>query len=411
MKTIFMVLYNFPPVSDAGVHRSLRFIKYLSTFGWKIVVLTIKENQYPKHICIDNGLCKKIPDSVIVHRTNNMFYEHTPFTIPDSKVGWIFPAIRAGKQVIKRVKPDVIYSSAPPWTCHLIACYLKGYSNVPLIVDFRDPWAQAPFKQKIWKKWEKRFHEVLERYVVNVSDVVVVNNNWVRDELLNYHSNIVKDKLVVINNGFDLADIENLDMNIPTNGSDKFIITHTGDLYGGRDPSPFLKAVENLINNAKIEPEKIKILFVGVKGNAFDIYNKIRRFNNNIVEVIPPVPYKESLAFLASSSVLLIFQGGTHLSIPSKLFEYMAIGKPILALTGEGATKDVIIQEQIGHVVDPYDPSEIEKGIMKLYQEWQLGMWNEDSERIGRIPDKYDARNLTLQFHNVLNKCIEAQRN
>jgi len=368
--------------------------------NWDITVLTIKENLYPPSMPIDNTLSLKVPETVKIWKTNIL--PIFPFNIPDSSINWFFPAVKTGKKIIKMIDPDIIYSSAPPWTSHLIGCNLKKWSNKPLIVDFRDPWAQAPFKQKSWNKIEKKIHNRLESYVVKEADAIIVNNEWTRKDLLKHHA-FIENKLHVINNGFDIEDYKDIFVNNSKN--EKFIITHAGNLYGGRDPSPFLEAIKGLIEEGRLISNETKVQFVGIKENPFGIRDKVRMLKlEDVVEILPSIPHKECLNILASSTVLLIFQGGTHLSIPSKLYEYMAIGKPILALTGEGATRDLIIQERLGKVVEAYDPSEIKNSLIELYQEWKIQETKSSEERI--IPERYEAQYLTLQFHNMLNDIL-----
>jgi hypothetical protein len=153
MKKVLIITYYWPPAGGPGVQRVLKFAKYLPEFGWQPLVLTVKNGEYPAY---DKSLKNDIPPECKVYTTKSIepFKLYKKFTgmaeneaipvatltenkknwkkrlaywirlnlfIPDAKIGWIPFAVKAGKKIIQEEKPDIILSSSPPPTVHLIA--------------------------------------------------------------------------------------------------------------------------------------------------------------------------------------------------------------------------------------------------------------------------------------------------
>ena len=126
---------------------------------------------------------------------------------------------------------------------------------------------------------------------------------------------------------------------------------------------------------------------------------------NHVIEIIPPVPHHRSLQYLFESDILLIIQPRAPLQIPAKLFEYMYLRKPILAITEEdSATADIIRQAQLGIIVDPEDIPSIKKAIQNLYRQYQTGTLPSYGDI--SVIQQYDVRILALKFARLLDKLL-----
>ncbi len=199
MKKILFIVYNFPPAAGAATQRVLKFLKYLNKFGYKTFVLTVDKVDYPD---LDFTLIEKIPTETKVIKTK--FW--TPFGIyrkitgrksdekipvafikdnhkslaerisvflrlnvflPDAKIGWLPYAVKTGKETIIKEKIDVVISSGPPHTTHLIAKSLKRKTGVKWIADFRDPWTDIDYYSGIKRtKLAEWIDSKLERSVL-----------------------------------------------------------------------------------------------------------------------------------------------------------------------------------------------------------------------------------------------------
>jgi hypothetical protein len=177
MKKVLIITYYWPPAGGPGVQRILKFAKYLPDFGWQPLVLTVSKGEYP---ALDKSLYKEIPQEAEVFKTKsfepNLLYKkfvgldqdasipisvlseeksslkkslahwiRINFFIPDAKIGWQPFAITEGKRIIENHQPDIIFSSSPPPTVHLIARRLKKYARLKWVADFRDPWTDIHY--------------------------------------------------------------------------------------------------------------------------------------------------------------------------------------------------------------------------------------------------------------------------
>ena len=162
---VLVIAYYFPPMGLSGVQRTLKFVKYLPDHGWEPTVLTVTPTAY---YALDYGMLRELIESNIrTIRTNSLdptrlFESGKPVKmpheklrtflsgisqaifVPDNKVGWKHDAIRAGRKLLQEEEFNVIFSTAPPYTCHLIGTALSKEFKIPLVIDYRDAWVDNP---------------------------------------------------------------------------------------------------------------------------------------------------------------------------------------------------------------------------------------------------------------------------
>ena len=449
-KKILVIAYYFPPSNGAGVHRTLRFVKFLPEFQWKPVVLTIKEDFYAFSQPIDLGTYQKIPKEIKVYRTallrpfvflikirdkikgiksqqisksqeekkqkiqnqKDLLYSLKNFidnllNTPDSEIGWLPFAIPKGLQLLRKENIKIIYTTSPPHSTHLIGLCLKILAFRPWVVDFRDPWARRPWGSEENKKSLRyKFQIFLEKLVVRFADKVILNTESMRQEFRKYYSGYSPKKFITITNGFDPDDFIGIDIQSKKDNN-KFTITHAGSLYRKRNPRLFLEAIAQLQKEGIIHSDNFQVNLVGKISEEFNVESLIQELNiEKLISLIPPVSHKESLLFLANSDILLIIQPETVLQIPGKIFEYIYLKKPILALTGNGATAKLVTENGLGIVVNADNVEQIENGILELYNNRRhydrvVQKLASDSALI-----KYNGKRLTGELSEVLNDCM-----
>jgi len=478
-RKILVIAYIFPPLARAGVHRTVRFVRYLAPLGWDTTVLTANEAYYPADSPIDRELLKKIPAAVRVESTKifrgfNKLLALTNrgkkqranakwqvkseerrakgegrgakgeergasnirhpaeaqrrfclrgtsglwqrskdlitevMTIPDKDVNWLPYALAAALQLNRCEHFEVIYSTAPPFTGHLVAYLVKKFTGLPWVADFRDPWARAPWKAELMDGTLRgRAAETLEAKFVHAAERVILNTEWAAHDFAEFYGPATAKKFVVIPNGFDPEDFAGAP--VFSKKRDKLVITHTGSLYRKRDPGRFFEALGKLLAAGKIKAEEIKLRFVG--GIAPELYQSFQYAEalQRVLQIIPPVSHREALQFQAASDVLLILQPGTSVSIPGKIFEYIAMRKKILALTPAGATAEVVRDHDLGIVVDPEDGPGIQQALLQLMAEFRNG--GITSPGLDGAFQKYDGIRLTQQLHEELQCCVDQRSN
>ena len=456
MKKVLIISYYFPPSGGPGVQRVLKFVKYLPEFGWEPVVLTVKDGDFPAR---DESLIKEIPANIKVYRTHifepydyyrkltgkskkdaidvdNINKEsktrfsdriaefiRATFFIPDARRFWRKYAVREGKKIIDIEKPDLIFSSSPPYTCALIAMDLKKYYKrkygkpVKWIADFRDAWTDYLTTPKRWfipSAIDKRY----ERCVLDNSDAVTMVANGIKYDFDKKYPEISeKTKYSLIRNGYDSDDYKNILPSVaPPDGGrlslhDKLTIVYTGSMYGKRNPYYLLDNVSELVKAGKVDINKLRFIFVGRMGG--DIKNYIA--NSPLagsIETIPYVTHSESINFLmiADAMLLLIDEDKySKMILSGKVFEYLGAsqitGKPIFAIAGEGEAKDLIEETKAGFVIPHNNPSILQENFLKLYNGFfnNINTFSVDLEAI----KKYDRRLLSEKLANLFNGLIE----
>jgi len=410
-KRLLVISSHFPPERGAGVHRMLRLVRQLSTAGWPVTVLTMDPRYYRAGTPLDEGLLARLPAAVQVYRTKALrglataarwrrrlrqafsgatrrFFkpvaarahmsglagrvrETAPSRPPfiDAEIGWLWHALRRGTAVVSRHNPEIIFSSAPPFTCHLIAGWLARHYNVRWVADFRDPWARAPWGgSNLAQSWRGQLRRWLERRLVEQADAVILNTPLLRDEFATHYGPQLARKFHTVTNGYDTEVMAPYLQPAP-HRSPRLVLTHAGSLYRQRDPRPLLHAVASAIAKRRVEADGIELHFVGAVSPDFGVAETLRDLKlGSAVRFTPPVHHHRSLQYLAESDVLVVIQPGTHLQVPVKLYEYMPFRKPILALAPAGALRTIIEDGGLGLVVTPDDTDAIEDAICHLYE-------------------------------------------
>jgi glycosyltransferase involved in cell wall biosynthesis len=233
------------------------------------------------------------------------------------------------------------------------------------VADFRDPWSRAP-----WREDRKRFAvsaaAVLERHVIRQADHIIFVARGNRDDFANHYGAQVAAKLCVVPNGCDTSEIDALPRPaVDQNGA--FVLLHAGSLYAGRTPVPVFRAVAAAVRDGLIDRRRFKLRFLGYNGSELTASCHDLGIED-LVEFLPRVPRHESLLAMLSASALLLLQPGHTVSVPGKVYEYLAAGRPILALAEEGETADIVRASGIGVSVPSDRESDLIRALVSIMQ-------------------------------------------
>jgi hypothetical protein len=382
MKTILLIAYHYYPDLQVGAQRTIKYVKYLPEFGWQPHVLTVDPGHYPQHDEAPLGFeCPvyrtarwPLPDDIyktvkkFIRRPSSGSASHPEGSAPGSPVrrkeqatpawkkflnslsmtpdgmsGWYFPAVLAARRLIRQHRFDVIYSSGPPHTCHLIGLTAHRLTGTPWVADFRDPWLYPKGRDKdvlsISKKFDIKYEAKTARYA---SLLITTTDEW-RDHLKHKYHPLLENKCHTILNGFDTDDF------VPTPDdkqgckSAPITLLYAGNLYAGRDPSSLLIAAGELVADGFTPANDLAIEFYGNNDidmgkmdeivSSYGIHSQVK-FNQ-------PVSRNRYLDLLMNANILILIQadqGRVH--IPAKAFEYLGTGNEILTLTSKGATRN-----------------------------------------------------------------------
>jgi hypothetical protein len=458
-----MVAYLFPPVGGIGVagsQRVLKFAKYLPDNGWQPVVLSVTEGSYESYFSTDPSLLKKIPADTLIVRTSVIrwltrllelkgrlksprtlipvaapsvtehsqptssslgvqtqkgFYQRVKdaitdlFEIPDEEMGWILPGTIGGLSAFRRYRCDAIFATGRPWSALLIGVLLKRLTGRPLIVDFRDPWMTNPFRLQ-YSPMRNRLESWLERQVIQQANVVIANTHELQEEFVKRFPAQPSEKFMTLLNGFDSDDFGLTFESAASFRSQAFTVTHTGFLYGKRDPMNFLEAVRVCLEQGRVARDKVKIMLIGSAELPYSLTDYLRTAGlSDVVRLQAHVPYRESLDYLRRSDVLLLLQPGTKTQVPSKLFDYIGVGKPIFGISPlDGATSNLMVKHRLGAVADPDNIEGIAHAFTNLYEAWRTASLESvvDREEFQR----FDVRNVTETLAAKLSSAAAAVR-
>lgn len=394
MKKVLIIAYYFPPAGGGGVQRTSKFVKYLPIYGWQPIVLTVNERVYKKtDRSIDATLLDDIPKDSYIIRTGTVDLANISRTIkktdkaeasklscksilrrigalfinPDAQMLWIPIATLKGIFLIKKLGIDILYSTGNPWSDHIIGLMLKIITGLPWVADYRDPWNLNPFT-KHPSKTRKKIHLFLESKVLTIADKVIFTTKRTKRD---YEKMFPYNKYEVIQNAFDPDDFVHVRPEVFSN----ITILYSGNIQYFKSPRYFIDALSNFVNKNPPAKRDLTILFLG----TIDEITTTVIEKKNLQDMIylgGYVSHKESIAALLGADILLLMRDIDGESIlPGKIFEYLASGKPILALIPpNGSAADVLRKEGRGeYIAHPRDVKSIENKLMLLYKKSKTG--------------------------------------
>ena len=410
---VLMIAYFFPPIGGSGALRPLKLAKFLPEFGWQPVILTVQNPDW--YYATDPQLLAELPPRAEIVRTRMLrsawiYRVLNPLRIrkidafirryllhPDDQVGWIPFASRIGGRLLRNLPIAAVYSTSSPLSCHLIAARLTRRRKLPWIADFRDEWVENPdfdFPTRAHRRWHYR----MERDIVQSCDKIIAP----APEFCRLLAKHCPDggKFETLYMGYDAEEIAALKMDFPPETQpETFVLAFAGLFYGSFRPGYLIEAVGELISEGRVDPRAIQIQFIGA--NQPD--DAGCRDHYGICKFTGFVPHRTALKYLIAADALLLLLSedrGEHV-IPSKTFEYLAIGKPILALIPErGDLAGIIHRAGAGLVADFNDTRTIKAAYLKLYRAWQQKktILYPDASEI----DRYSQKNIAQRFAVLL---------
>ena len=404
-KKILLVTYVFPPYAAVGVYRILKFCKFLPEFGYDPVILTPKD---PNVLGLDDGLMDQVDEKIPVYRTPSW----EPFrakreqpasssvpsssseaggskrpnplaplkqlikanlSVPDTSLLWGLSGFNMGRAAINDEGVDIVLSSSPPQSVHLLGHRLARSTGRPLIADFRDLWTQnTSYRERNLPGYLHRRNRSFEQKVLRESSGLSVNTETFKQQLLGNNPFLDPDQVMVVNNGVDPDDFrEMLNSSSP---NERFTILYTGSLYGDhRNPEFFFQALRQWLDRNPEIGEHINVKFIG---NWTDKHHGIiERFKlGSVVEKLGWMPQRKVLAETFAADLLLLIQGFDPVlsaALPRKLYEYMITNKPVLAFAPAGEIPEVMQRYNCGVCLSSADPNPIIESLDAQFRTWQ----------------------------------------
>lgn len=409
MKKVLMVAFHYPPYTgSSGVHRTLKFSRYLPEHGWQPIILTAAPSAYPQ---VGGEQLAEIPPDVPIERAFALDtarhlsvrgFHLRWMALPDRWASWFIGAIWSGLKLVRQHRPDVIWSTYPIATAHLIGYALSRQTALPWIADFRDSMTEDNYPPDVWSR---RSYRWIEKRVIKYSSRLVFTAPSARRMYLDRYPKLSPARSLLLPNGYDEEDFRNIRVSSRSeelNGRPTRLV-HAGLIYTDeRDPSAFFKALSTLKQQQQISSD---ILRIDLRASGSENYytKLISRFGiGEIVHLLPALPYQKALQDCADADALLVFQAAScNHQIPAKVYEYLRLHKPILALTPrEGDTAAVLCESGGATIVDLAD----EKSIISVLPEFIKQVRNESHP----LPDLKNSRCYTRSRQTYkLARCLD----
>ena len=437
MKRVLIISYYWPPTGGSGVQRWVKFAKYLPLEGWQPVIYT-PEN--PEQLAIDESLAAEIPTEAEVVKTrivepyeiykkllrksghskeavevnpvnaqNKSFLQKAAMWVrgnlfrPDPRCLWIGPSVRFLKKYLEEHPVDLIVSTGPPQSMHLIGRRLALATGIPWIADFRDPWTKIfYFKHLSMTRATEKWHKKMEKKVLDDATAVVAVSPLVQQEF----QAMTQTPVELITNGFDECDFEAEESHKAEGGPDlDFCITHTGLFAADGNPTILWDVLAEKYCSDEAFHKALKIKLIGKTDDgilaALDTLGLSEAVNN-----IGYLPHSEAVEQQRNASLLILplrKEPEYKAVLPGKLFEYLASRRPVLGIgQPDGAMAMILKQTQTGTVIDWGDRGAIKQFIDSCWKKHLAGELTIDGGDISQ----FTRRNLTRRMAQLFDSLV-----
>lgn len=425
LKRVLIITYYWPPAGGSGVQRWLKFSKYLPQYGWQPVIYT-PEN--PDLQVVDESLADDIDVrteivTTPIHEPYSLYrtlFGHrgrsasrvsgkkegliqnvanvirSNFFFPDPKCGWIKSSVKFLREYLRTQPVDMIISTGPPHSMHMIALGLTKYVPVPWIADFRDPWTgMFYFKHMKMLPFIRRRHRRMEAKVLRTADCVVA----VTDTMVKDFSRTAGDKVKLITNGYDPDDFVKVERSYPQ----RFSVVHTGLMIGDGNPVNVWKALKRMVDEVPGFSSDFRLRLVGETETS--VTDSISACGlGDYLEHVGYIPHSEIVEEQASAAVLLLplrDEPESGAILTGKFFEYLVSGRPVLAVGPvSGDLGHALSDCRAGRIFEFSDTDGVFAYLKELYAKFRKGelYGTADPEKVLR----YSRKELTVSLVEIM---------
>jgi glycosyltransferase involved in cell wall biosynthesis len=428
MKKVLIIAYYWPPTGGSGVQRWLKFVKNLQEFGWEPIIYTPEKPNVQER---DETLLIEVPPGIKVLKTPvfevSKFFGQQGKTnqsnrdpsiisklkktlgnyirgncfIPDPRILWVNPSVKFLSNYLQQNKIDAIVSTGPPHSLHLIALKIAKKHGIPWLADFRDPWLEILNFHgfSVSSKTLKKHEQLLKQVLTNANSIVAVHES-VRKRFM--QQTIVPVKLIT--NGYDLSDLESTS---PINLEEgKLNLVFVGIFYNIRNSVAFWQGLSELIAQDPFFGNELRLTFVGKIHQ--EIMNDLEKYGLLArCYFTGYIPHSIAVSYQKQADALLLFTPALpefKYEIPAKLFEYLAVRKPIICIADpDNDSAQIVTKMKAGFVIHPEKKAEIKEVIHKIWDLFRKGELRVNPENL----EQYERKNLTKSLVTELNRITE----
>ena len=436
MKRVLIISYYWPPTGGSGVQRWVKFAKYLPEEDWQPVIYT-PEN--PEQLAVDASLEAEVPSEAEVIRTritepyalykkvlrrsghskeavevnpvnaqNKSFLQKAAMWVrgnffrPDPRCLWIRPSVRYLKKYLEEHPVDMIVTTGPPQSMHMIGLRLAKETGLPWVADFRDPWTKIfYFKHLSMTPATERWHKKMEKAVLDEASAVVAVSPLVQQEFQAMTDTPVE----LITNGFDECDFPSEKDTEAYGGPDKdFTITHTGLFAADGNPTVLWDVLREKYQADGDFRKRLRIKLIGKNDEQILKALKDRGLQEALTDM-GYQPHSVAVEQQRKASILILplrKEPEYKAVLPGKLFEYMASERPVLGIgQPDGAMAMILGEAKTGTVLDWDDKKGISEYIEKCWKMHLEGRLTTVGADISRFTRRSTTRQMAGLFDRL----------
>ena len=402
-RTAFFIAYHYPPIRSTGVERTAKFLRYLPEFGYRASLLTTSAfgdaaaaSDLPEVRLLRAWeplkLYRRLFNSQVRSRRTASFVRtepgifRAPLTalrrfalVPDGQLTWLPAALLRALRFLRRHPADILYSTYPPASAHLLALLLKQITGLPWVADFRDAWTYDPLDPVLEEMpYRLALEKRLEEAVVNAADTVIAATQVSAAYLREAYPQAAPG-VQVITNGFEPEEFPGVGSSPEPVQQEPLCIVHTGSFshsHPRRTPQPLFTALESLLDEDPAWAGRMRLLLVGHLSPQ-ERTAGARLEQAGMVEMAGSRKREEALEFQRQAHILLLVDHPRQWpasNVPAKFYEYLAMQRPILALSGPGMTERLMRQLQAGYHAPIGDPQAIRTTLVEVYEKFCQGL-------------------------------------
>lgn len=421
--TVLLIAFHYPPCGvSSGLQRTLAFSRYLSEFGWRPVVLTVRPGAFERtspHQLSDIPATVPVVRSAALDAARHLALRGRYWSrlgVPDRWRSWRWSAVPQGLHLCRKHRVDVIWSTYPIATAHRIGATLQRFTGLPWVADFRDPMVEYTAETAQWAPANpalRRARLRIERAAAGRAARLVFCTGAAARIVSDRYERVSPERLRIIPNGYEetaFREAEGLAMRLRTSG--RRVLLHSGTVYASpdRDPSALFRALKLLEGDNEVTAGSFELRLRNPSNEDYLRSLAAREGVTDLVSILPPLPYKEALAEMMTVDGLLLLQGITsNPAVPAKLYEYLRARRPILGLVHpEGESARTLEAAGVRSVASMTDPAQI----AQLLREWTSDP--DFSARSVATEDSvapFSRRALTQELARLLDEVCAGPRN
>lgn len=419
---ILYISYFYPPLGGPAVLRNLKTVRYLSEAGAQITLLTIDEIEYAYwdpsllELCREHKLIRTPSwDPMALLRklfgnnkaASNAVYKKSPERLKllvrhlypiDEKIGWLPHLLKAGRQTLRNENYDLIFVSCGPFSSAIGAYKLATEFSLPLVVDYRDYWTLlsdydlmgSALNRYISRSWEKR--------ILRKADLIISATKGIGEDLAKHFDPTLKDRLFTLFNGHDEEDFQDLPPSKPS--SDFFTLSYFGNIYARRSLKQLYQAIEEM-DREKLIPKNLRIHLYGNFNR--EVYQEIQASGiQKRISVYNQLSHHDALIKMqeADALILIINSSSPKGTLTSKIFEYLRLTRPILALVPKhGEAADLLTECGIKSICPMESISAIKECLSQIFDA------RDQKIELSLALARYERKHQVFELYRRLDQC------